>query len=147
MPLDEEDDSILERLESGRYPRLRASCRDAPRMLVRTIRDCLRPLVQKRIASVTKIRQRLEEMLDRPTPAECMHSIARFAWERRIFESRSTETVVVVAAAPTVPRRRVRSGFAVAVLVASIGFLAWSFASPTDLLRLTDGLLAGFQQT
>lgn len=61
-------------------------------------------------------------------------------WERRIFESRETETVVMVAASMQ-PRRSVaRPGFAVAALLASEVVFVWAWISPVDVLWWTDAL-------
>ena len=142
LPKEDEDASILERLESGRYPRIRRRAHDAPRGLTRVVRDCLRPRAERRIASATEVRRRLERLLDRPTNEECRLAIARFMWEHRIFESRETETVVMVAASPP-PRRSVaRTGFAVAALVTSAVALAWAWVAPRDVLAWTDALSA-----
>ena len=142
LPATEEDLPLLERLESGRYPRIRARRRDVPRFLSRVVRDLLRPDPARRIASATDLRSRLEQLLDRPTPAECGHAIARFLWERRVFETRDSETVVLVAAPEPSSRRRVRAGFACAAFVASAAFLAWSVATPADVLSWTDSATA-----
>lgn len=142
VPQRDEDPSVLEQLESGRYPRLRSRCPDAPRALTRLVRECLRPLPARRMASATEVCRRLERLLDRPTHAECRHVVARFLWERRILEARRTETVVMVAAAPVARRHRVRPAFAASALLASAGFVAWSWASPIEILALSDSLVA-----
>ncbi len=139
LPATDEEPSLLDRLESGRYPRLRARRRDVPRALARVIRDLLRPQPARRLASATALRQRLEKLLDRPTSAECRHAIARELWERQVFETARTETVVLVAAEAPSRRQRVRASFAAAALASAAAFLAWSFASPGDVLLWTDG--------
>ena len=138
VPVEEDDPSLLDRLESGRYPRLRGKRRDVPRALARLVRDLLRPQTSRRLASATLLRQRLEKLLDRPTPAECRHAIARTLWERQVFETLRAETVVLVAAEEHERRRSLRVGFAAAALASSLAFLAWSVALPADVLRWTE---------
>ncbi len=142
VPVEEDDPSLLDRLESGRYPRLRGTRRDVPRALARIVRDLLRPQTARRLASATLLRQRLEKLLDRPTPAECRHVIARVLWERQVFETARAETVVLVAAESPMDRRRVRSGFAAAALATAIALLGWSVTFPRDMLDWTDAATA-----
>ena len=140
VPKTDEGPSMLEQLESGRYVRVRNRCRDAPRRLTRLVRDCLRPRPTRRLASALEVCRRLEALLDRPTPADCRHVVARFMWERSIFEARNTETVVMVAASPVDARPRVRMSFGVAALCASAIVLAWAWLVPQDVLSWTDAM-------
>ena len=142
LPATEDDPPLLERLEAGRYPRLRARRGDVPRALSRIVRDLLRPDPSKRTPTATDLRARLERLLDRPTPAECRHVVARFLWERRVFETKDSETVVLVSAPAPSPRRAVRAGFACAALAASAAFLVWSLATPAEVVTWTDTLQA-----
>ena len=142
LPATEDDPPLLERLESGRYPRLRTRRRDVPRALSRIVRDLLRPDPARRTPTATDLRGRLERLLDRPTPAECAHLVARFLWERRVFEAKDSETVVLVSATPPAPRRALRTGLACAALAASAALLVWSLAVPADVLLWTDQVTA-----
>lgn len=140
LPATEDDPPLLERLESGRYPRLRARRRDVPRSLSRIVRDLLRPDPVRRTPTAADLRARLERLLDRPTSAECSQAVARFLWERRVFETRDSETVVIVTAPAPAPRRRVRAGFACAALAASAAFFVWSLSAPADVLSWTESV-------
>jgi serine/threonine-protein kinase len=141
VPEENAEVSLLARVESGRYPRNRAKRRDVPRALVKLVRDCLRPRTARRISSATEARRRLESLLGRPTTADCQATLAGFLWERHVFETRSTETVVMVAAVRERPRRRgVRLvGAIAAVAVAMLG-LGFALRNPGDVLRWTDGI-------
>lgn len=141
-PREGEDDSLLARVEAGRYPRVRAHCRDAPRALVRLVRQCLKPKTQRRIGSAVDVRRRLEAILDRPSSADCQQALAAFFWERRVFETRSTETVVMVACAPSNERRRgLRMSIAAAAMMTSMLALGWAIARPMEMLAWTDRLV------
>lgn len=143
VPTEDAPDSMLERVESGRFPRLRKNCRDAPRALARLVRQCLRPKAPRRISSAVEVRRRLEALLDRPSSADCQQALAAFLWERRVFEARSTETVVMVACSPGARRRRaVRMSFAAAALVTSMMAVGWALGHPRDVVQMTDRLTA-----
>jgi len=138
---DEADVSLLARVESGRYPRLRGKCRDAPRSLVRLIRHCLRPRVPRRVASAMEARRRLETLLGRPSSADCQSTLAAFLWDRHVFESRSTETVVMVARpASTRGTRPLRLGLAAIAMSLSLLMVAMSIRDPTSVVRFTDAV-------
>ena len=137
-PKTDEEPALLEQLESGRHPRVRRHCRDAPRALTRLVRDCLRPKPPRRIASASEACRRLERLLQRPTHADCRHVLARFLWERRVFEPRATETVVMVAAEPAGLRARVRPAFAGAALATAAFALGAAWLEPERVLAVTD---------
>lgn len=130
---DEADVSLLARVEAGRYPRLRGKCRDAPRALVRLVRQCLAPRAPRRMPSATELRSRLEALLRRPSSGDCQSTLASFFWERHVFESRETETVVMVAR-PAVAERARASRLALAALAMLLS-LAWLAASIDDPAR------------
>jgi serine/threonine protein kinase len=141
-PEDGAEASLLARVESGRYTRIRGKCRDAPRALVRLVRHCLRPRAPRRVASAMEVRRRLETLLGRPSSADCQSSLAAFLWDRHVFESRSTETVVMVARpAATVRARPLRMALAAVAMTLSLGFLAISIRDPASILRWTDVVL------
>jgi serine/threonine-protein kinase len=141
IPQDEEADSMLARVESGRYARIRSASRDVPRSLIRLVRQCLKPKAQRRIGSAVEIRRRLEVILDRPSSRDCQHALAAFLWERRVFEARETETVVMVACSPASTRRRVvRAAVAATAVAVSMMLVGWAVWRPADVLRWTDSL-------
>ena len=144
-PDDDANESLLARVESGRFPRIRSRSRDVPRALVRLVRLCLRPRAARRIGSAAEIRRRLEAILDRPPREDCRDTLAAYLWERRVFESRPTETVVMVARAGA-PRakRTIRTLAAVAALAASMALLGFSWRHPDEILRWTEPLARSF---
>lgn len=145
MPTEEEGDSLLARVESGRYPALRGRGRgrSVPRSIARLIRRCLRPRAPRRVASAVEIRRALEGLLGRPSGGDCREAIAAFLWDHHVFESRATETVVhLVRAEPRPPRRRLRAALAAAALSLSLAALAGALHAPERVTTWTDAVLA-----
>lgn len=141
-PADDDDLSLLAQVESGRYPKLRAGCPNAPRALTRLVRLCLRPRVERRIPSAMDLRQRLESLLGRPSSADCQGSLAAFLWDRHVFEPRATETVVMVVRPPAKARsRRLRLAVAAAAMVSSLALLTLSIREPGKVIEWTEGAL------
>jgi serine/threonine protein kinase len=141
VPQDEASDSMLARVESGRYARVRSTARDAPGSLIRLVRQCLKPRTQRRIGSAIEVRRRLEAILDRPSSGDCQRALSAFLWGRRVFEARETETVVMVACSPAgASRRIVRRTFAAAALTLSVILLGWAVLRPQEVLRWTDAV-------
>lgn len=143
VPDENDEDSMLDRVESGRHPRVRSGRRDVPRALARLIRQCIRPKAQRRIGSAVDVRRCLESLLDRPSSADCQHALAAFLWERRVFEARETETVVMVACAASTNRRRtLRLAMAAAALAVALFALQWSLRNPLEVARWTNGVVS-----
>jgi serine/threonine protein kinase len=141
MPEENAAVSLLARVESGRYPRVRATRGDVPRSIVRLVRQCLRPRAARRISSAAEARRRLETILDRPTTADCQTLLTSFLWDSHVFEPRSTETVVMVACAPrTAKRSMTRFAAATAALVVSILSLGFALRYPAEVAGWTDGV-------
>jgi serine/threonine-protein kinase len=139
VPEENAAESLLARVESGRYPRVRTIRRDVPRSIVRLVRQCLRPRAARRISSAAEARRRLEMILDRPTMADCRTTLTSFLWERHVFEPRSTETVVMVARAPNSSRRSsARLASAIAALVVSMASLGFALRYPAEVAGWTD---------
>jgi len=136
---EEADISLLARVESGRYPRLRGKCRDAPRALVGLVRSCLKPRASRRASSALEVRSRLEALLRRPSSGDCQSALAAFFWDRHVFESRETETVVMVARPAVQERARpLRMALAAIALMLSLGALAASVHDPLGAARWID---------
>jgi len=139
VPEENAPESLLARVESGRYPRIRSHRRDVPRALARLVRQCLRPKASRRIASAAEARRRLESILDRPTPADAQNALASYLWEQHVFEPRATETVVMIAAAPGgSAKSRLRMVGAAAALAAAILCLGLALRFPDEVTRMTD---------
>jgi len=98
-------DTLLERMQNGRYVRPRKRDRRIPRWMARLIRKCLvgRPL--KRIASAAAVRIRLERHLGRISPADCRAEIAWYLAEQGGLRTVDDRTAVRAATRP-VPKRR-----------------------------------------
>jgi serine/threonine protein kinase len=141
VPEENAAESLLARVESGRYPRVRSKRHDVPRSIVRLVRQCLRPRAARRISSAAEARRRLESILDRPTTADCQSTLTSYLWDRHVFEPRSTETVVMVAhVANTRKRSTVRLAGAMAALVASLLSLGFALRYPGEVTGWTDEL-------
>ena len=99
-PEDEEgkvdEESLLARMQRGRYVRLRKLCPSAPRSIARIIQGCLRPKAKQRLASAAMIRRRLEKRIGPLSPPDLRSELASWLWERQVFETRENETVVLV---------------------------------------------------
>ena len=85
MPKEDENESLLARVESGSYPRMRSTHRKLPRTLRRIVRQCLKPRAARRIASATEIRKGLEALLDRPSAADLRRGLSSWLWERHVL--------------------------------------------------------------
>ena len=141
VPDENAAESLLARVESGRYPRIRAARRDVPRSIVRLVRQCLRPRAARRISSAAEVRRRLETILDCPSMADCQSTLTSFLWERHVFEPRATETVVMVARAPVTSKRSTaRLVGATAALIASMFSLGLAIRYPAEVAEWTDGV-------
>lgn len=137
--------SLLSRIDSGRYVRLRKGRREIPRALAKLIRKCLAPRVTRRIGSATEVRRKLERLLDRPPRAECQSALASYPWERHVFEPRETETVVMIARESSA--RPLRLAAAIGALAVSILSLGLSLRYPNEVTQWTARLTDGFEIT
>lgn len=95
-PLDGESESLLARMQRGRFPKLRKLCPGVPRSVARIIHGCLRPKAKQRLASTALIRRQLEKRIGALSPADLRSELASWLWERQVFETRENETVVLV---------------------------------------------------
>jgi serine/threonine protein kinase len=92
-----ETDSLLGRMQKERYTHLRRAARGTPRPLAKLIKRCLRARPRNRISTTTLLRQRLEEGLGWPSPADTRAELASWLWDQQLFDRRDNETVVRVA--------------------------------------------------
>jgi hypothetical protein len=86
-------DTLLERMQGGRYDSPRKHATRLPGHLVRIIRSCLRPKPSRRIRSATAIRRRLERRLGDISPTDCRREIASFLGDRGLIESADDSTM------------------------------------------------------
>lgn len=144
VPEENAAESLLARVESGSYPRLRSTRHDVPRSIVRLVHRCLRPRAARRIASAAEARRRLEAILDRPTTSDCQSTLTRFLWENHVFEPRETETVVMLTSDPNSkprsPARLVRALAAFIALVTSVLSLGFALRHPAEVASWTHGV-------
>jgi serine/threonine-protein kinase len=143
MPQDDETGSLLARVESGQYTRIRKVARKTPRRLSGLLRHCLKSKRAGRLAAIAEVRRRLESILDRPSPEDLRATLSGWLWERQVFETRSTETVVMIAATtPRSTRRQLMRAAVVAVLVSAGALLAVALDDPLTLTRWSDAIVA-----
>jgi len=98
-------DTLLERMQNGRYVRPRRRDKRIPRWLARLIRRCLVGRPPKRIATAAAVRVRLERHLGRISPADCRAEIAWYLAGHGGLRTVDDQTAVRPEALP-VPKRR-----------------------------------------
>jgi len=87
-------DTLLQRMQGGRYISPRSRADRVPRYLVRVIRNCLQPKTARRIGTATAVRRQLERGLGRTSPADCRFQIATWLWERGLVQPTDGKTEV-----------------------------------------------------
>jgi serine/threonine-protein kinase len=114
------DESLLRRIQLGRYAPLRRVAPGTPRWLAKLVRGCLRAKPGRRPATASALRRALERGLRHEGPVESRRCIAGWLWERKVFEPNGDETAV----APLRPEsgRLVRS-LSAAALIAGLALL------------------------
>jgi serine/threonine-protein kinase len=123
-PREGDEESLLQRIERGRYPRVRQAASGVPRTLARLVARCLRAKAKRRVSTAREVRATLEKRLGNPSPADCRATLACWLWDAGIFQPRKSETVVRVA--PSLPRP---PGSALRVaLFLTVGFVASALA-------------------
>ncbi|HXV78153.1 MAG TPA: serine/threonine-protein kinase [Candidatus Polarisedimenticolaceae bacterium] len=85
-------DTLLERMQNGRYLPPRKRVPTVPRHLARLIKACLQAKPAKRIATATQVRRQLEWHMGRISPADCRYRIAAWLWESGIIARDGDET-------------------------------------------------------
>jgi hypothetical protein len=95
------DESLLRRIQLGRYAPLRRVAPGTPRWLGKLVRGCLRAKPGRRPASASALRRVMERGLRHEGPVESRRCIADWLWERKVFEPDGDETAV----APLRPER------------------------------------------
>ena len=100
-------DTMLERMQNGRYVPVRKRAPDTPRYLARLIRDCLQAKPARRPTTATDVRRRLERGLGRISPADCRYRIASWLWRSELVAPVEGRTQVL----PTEVARAGRGGY------------------------------------
>jgi serine/threonine-protein kinase len=131
---DEAGGSLVRRMQSGRYPRLRRLAPETPRALARLVAKCLRSKPGKRPPSATALRERLERVVGAAPPGACRAEIAAWMWERGVFEPGEDGTVAVPRPAPRRRAWRGRLRWAAAVAVCGL-CAAWAVLATRPVPR------------
>jgi serine/threonine-protein kinase len=118
-------EGMLRRIESGRYRGVRRAASRAPRRVARLVHRCLRAKARRRPQTATEVREALERILRRPTPAQSRREIAAWLGARKAFgASRGSKTRTL----PVAPPRSRMGPLRWAVAVASGLLLALALA-------------------
>jgi serine/threonine protein kinase len=112
--------SLVRRMQSGRYPRLRRLAPETPRALARLVTRCLRSKPGKRPASAAALREGLERVAGATPPGACRAEIAAWLWERGVFQPREDGTVAVLRPIPRRPFWRGSLRWAAAVVICGL---------------------------
>jgi serine/threonine-protein kinase len=122
-------EGMLRRIESGRYRGVRRIAPRAPRRAARLVHRCLQAKPRRRPQTATELRETLEGVLGRPTPAESRREIAAWLGSRKAFGSgRGSRTQTLPVAAPR----------------AGMGPLRWAVAVVSGLLLALGALGKGW---
>jgi serine/threonine-protein kinase len=103
-PFEESDegskDTLLERMQSGRYVAPRSAGKRVPRYLRRLVRACLQAKLPKRVATATQARRQLERGLGRISPADCRVRIADWLRQKGVIQPEDGRTELHPASIP-----------------------------------------------
>jgi len=103
-PFEESDegskDTLLERMQSGRYVLPRSAGKRVPRYLRRLLRACLQAKLPKRVATATQARRQLERGLGRISPADCRVQIADWLRQKGVIQPEDGRTELHPASIP-----------------------------------------------
>ena len=133
--------SLLQRIESGRFPPLRRARPGVPRALGRLVKACLQAKAKRRIASAAEVCRRLEAYLGAAKPPAARAEIASWLVAHKLLPARGrTRRASQKVSQPVAsrPRRWLALAAALAGLLAAAAALP-SFPTPEvawDLARL-----------
>jgi serine/threonine protein kinase len=145
QPSDPESDTLLTRIQRGRFEPLRRAAPGAPKWLARLVRSLLRAKPRGRPGSAQLVRRTLEQRLG-VYPTDARLELASWLWEQGVFRAREGETVVV--SLHTLPRRLSTSGAGWAVaaaLVAAILIGSFVRIESPDFSGWIDGVFIAFE--
>ena len=131
-PTEDEKDSLLQRIQRARYPRVRKVAPLAPRWLARLVRSLLSAKPRARPGSAQLVRRLLEQKL-RAFPTDARQELASFLWTEGVFQPREGDTVVLSAPAQRSMRLRLRR---VALAAGLAGALALAAHQHRELEQL-----------
>jgi serine/threonine protein kinase len=123
---EEEDDALVRRIESGRFPSIRRLAPKTPRALARLVHRCLRSRPRKRPASATVVRERLERVLGEAAVRDRHEIVSKWMWDHEVFPKQENET----APSPVRARRAWPQAlrFAAASVATGAAVVSWSWA-------------------
>jgi serine/threonine protein kinase len=98
-PAEGETDTLLERIQRGRFPNLTRAAPGTPRWLARLVHALLRAKPRRRPASAQSVRRQLERRLA-AFPAEVRLELAGWLWQEGVFQPREGDTVVLSTLEP-----------------------------------------------
>jgi serine/threonine protein kinase len=93
-PGEGETDTLLERIQRGRFPSVRRAAPETPRWLARLTHALLRAKPRRRPSSTQVVRRLLERKLA-CYPTEAKLELAAWLWQEGVFEPREGDTVVL----------------------------------------------------
>lgn len=145
LPGEGEADTLLTRIQRGRFEPLRRAAPGAPSWLVRLVRSLLRAKPRARPGSAQLVRRALEQRLG-TYPADARIELASWLWQAGVFRLRDGETVVVSLPGSNGHRLAPGVGWAIAATLA-LALLIGSFVQlePLDLAAWLDGVLIPFE--
>lgn len=103
---EEDEQSLLQRMERGQFTPLRRAAPGTPRWLARLVERCLRSRSSRRVASAAALRRALEHRLQAPDPADLRRELANCFWESDFFAQNPDDATRAQAAAPDLSARR-----------------------------------------
>jgi len=125
-PVENETDTLLQRIQRARYASVRKAAPLAPRWLGKLVRSLLRAKPRARPATAQLVRRLLERRLA-AFPTDAKLELASFLWEEGVFQPREGDTVVLSALAPEgAPLRRLRHFALAAGLAGALALAAYT---------------------
>jgi len=135
-PVEGESETLLTRIQRGRFAPVRRAAPGAPGWLVRLVRSLLRAKPRGRPGSAQLVRRALERRL-RAYPADARIELAGWLWQEGVFRAREGDTVVV-----SVPGRRPARVFAhTGLTIAAVLLCALLIGS---FVRIERGVASGW---
>jgi serine/threonine-protein kinase len=124
--------TLLRRIERGRYASLRSVAPGTPRWLARLVQRCLRSRPGRRPASAGELRAELERRIDVPTPAALRSELASWLWDRDAFAHLGSATRPAATTVAASAWRRV-AGWASAAALAGVGLMIWALTNQLEI--------------
>jgi len=135
---EEDEGSLLQQMERGRFTPLRRAAPGTPRWLARLAERCLRSRSSRRVASAAALRRTLEHRLQAPDPADLRRELAGAFWESDFFaETPDPATRAQIAA----PERSARGNPSAWRTVAAVLVGTLVIAAATHWLEFSTRLL------